>query len=68
MGLVHYPTVFSGLEADIKCADNAHSNSSNMRVLYESSGIWSDYNTPKCHCNEGYRILSITGDGSLCEG
>ena len=54
--------------ADLQCADNAHSNSSNMRVLCESSGKWSNHNTSECHCDEGYRILNITGERLICEG
>ena len=67
-GLVRYPTVFGGTVAHLQCADNAHSNSSNMRVFCDSNGIWSNHNISECHCNDGYRILNITGERLLCQG
>ena len=53
--------------ADLQCADNAHSNSSNMRVSCDTNGNWSN-RIPECHCNDGYRILKITGDRLICQG
>ena len=54
--------------ADLQCADNAHSNNFSMSVLCESSGIWSNHTIPECLCDEGYRILNITGIMLICEG
>ena len=55
--------------AHLQCADNGHSNSSNMRVFCDSNGIWSNHNNiSECHCNDGYRILNITGERPLCQG
>ena len=71
-GLVHYPTTPAPVNGMVtvtsQCADNAHSDSSTMRVSCDSNGIWSNHTTPECHCNDGYRILDITGETPLCEG
>ncbi|CAI8024187.1 hypothetical protein GBAR_LOCUS14067, partial [Geodia barretti] len=68
VGLVRYPATFGGSVADLQCADNAHSNSSNnMRVLCNSIGVWSDHSLPECLCDDKYRIVNRKGEGIICE-
>ena len=66
-GLVRYPTVFGGSVADLQCADNAHSNSSNMTAQCNSTGEWSDHSPPECLCDDGYRV-AISNGRHKCEG
>ena len=66
-GLVHYPTVFGGSVAYLQCADNAHSNSSNMTAQCNSTGEWSDHSPPECLCDNGYRV-AISNERHKCEG
>ena len=54
--------------ADLQCADNAHSNSSIMTVLCESSGIWSNDTIPRYFCDKGYHLLNTTRERLICEG
>ena len=55
--------------ADLQCADNAHSKSSNMTAQCNSTGEWSDHSPPECLCDDGYRAIinDIEGD-IICEG
>ena len=53
--------------ADLQCADNAHSNSSNMTAQCNSTGEWSNHSPPECLCDDGYRAIN-DGEGDICEG
>ena len=67
VGLVRYPTTFGGSVATLKCADNAHSINSTMRVLCDPTGVWSNQTSPECLCDEFYREADKNGQ-KICEG
>ena len=68
VGLVRYFTTYACTVAELPCADNAHSNSSNMSAWCDFSGAWSDQTPPPhCLCDEGYRVVTIN-DEEICEG
>ena len=66
-GLVRYPIVFGGSVADLQCADNAHSNSSDMTAQCNSTGEWSDHSPPECLCDDGYRVVIKNNGEDICE-
>ena len=66
-GLIRYPTVFGGSVADLQCADNAHSNSSNMTAQCNSTGNWSDDSPHECFCGDGYRVVINNNGEGICE-
>ena len=53
--------------ADLQCADNAHSNSSNMTAQCNSTGEWSDHSPPECLCDDGYRVVINNNGENICE-
>lgn len=67
--LLRYPSTYGGSTAELECADNAYSNSSDMTVECDVSGAWSEHTPPQCLCDDAYRE-ALTGDEFIiiCEG
>ena len=67
VGLVRYPTTFVGLQAQLECADNAHSTRGSLTELCGSTGVWSVDTQHQCVCDDGYRVRTENGE-DICEG
>ena len=69
MSLVDYPATLApasgSLTVATKCADNARRTSSNLNAVCSSTGSWSG--NPRCACNSGYQIATVSGR-QICQG